>query len=115
MRRRTPSRIVIVINHDWQSARDAGSSSAWRRVKFGVATGEVLEPDLMNPAIRTAYAARIAKFRATVSLVNATGVAMMLKHGVDRLSKGAVNPVGCDDSNEDGMATVERRWRHQGH
>ncbi len=27
---------------------------------------------------------------------------MALKYGVDHLSKGAVNPVGCDDSDEDG-------------
>ena len=33
-----------------------------------------------------AYAARIARFRATVSLAIATGVAMTLKHGVDHLS-----------------------------
>ncbi len=26
---------------------------------------------------------------------------MMLKYGVDHLSKGAVNPVGCRDSDED--------------
>ena len=29
---------------------------------------------------------------------------MTLKYGVDHLSKGAVNPVGCDDSDEDEMA-----------
>jgi len=68
-----------------------------------------LEPDLKNPSIRAAYAARIAKFRATVSLAIATGVAMTLMHGVDHLSKGAVNPaadrpVNGDDSDEDVLA-----------
>jgi hypothetical protein len=53
--------------------------------------GEDLVPDLTNLTIRTAYAVRIAKFRATVSLAIATGVAMMLKYGVDHLSMGAVN------------------------
>ena len=61
-------------------------------------------PDLTNPTIRTAYAARIARFRATVSLAIATGVAMTLNYGVDHLAKGAVNPVGCDDSDDDGPA-----------
>jgi hypothetical protein len=75
-----------------------------RWVKFGMATGEDLEPDLTNPTIRTAYAARIARFRATVSLAIATGVAMTLNYGVDHLAKGAVNPVGCDDSDDDGPA-----------
>ena len=75
-----------------------------RWVKFGMATGEDLEPDLTNPTIRTAYAARIARFRATVSLAIATGVAMTLNYGVDHLAKGAVNPVGCGDSDEDETA-----------
>ena len=73
-----------------------------------MATGENLESDLKNPSIRAAYAARIAKFRATVSLAIATGVAMTLMHGVDHLSKGAVNPadrpVNGDDSDEDVLA-----------
>jgi hypothetical protein len=47
-------------------------------------------------------------FRATVSLAIATGVAMTLMHGVDHLSKGAVNPadrpVNGDDSDEDVLA-----------
>ena len=55
-----------------------------------------------------AYAARIARFRATVSLAIATGVAMALKHGVDHLSKEAVDPadrpVNGDDSHEDVLA-----------
>ena len=75
-----------------------------RWVKFGMATGEDLEPDLTNPTIRTAYAARIARFRATVSLAIATGVAMTLNYGVDHLAKGAVNPVGCGDSDDDETA-----------
>ena len=79
-----------------------------RWVKFGMATGENLEPDLKNPSVRAAYAARIARFRATVSLAIATGVAMTLKHGVDHLSKGAVDPadrpVNGDDSDEDVLA-----------
>ena len=54
------------------------------------------------------YAARIARFRATVSLAIATGVAMTLKHGVDHLSKGAVDPadrpVNDDDSDVDVLA-----------
>ena len=79
-----------------------------RWVKFGMATGENLEPDLKNPSVRAAYAARIARFRATVSLAIATGVAMTLKHGVDHLSKGAVDPadrpVNDDDSDVDVLA-----------
>jgi hypothetical protein len=64
------------------------------------ATGEDLEPDLTNPTIRTAYPARIARFRATVSLALATGAAMTLNYGVDHLAKRS----GCDDSDEDETA-----------
>ena len=39
-----------------------------------------------------------------VSLAIATGVAMTLNYGVDHLAKGAVNPVGCGDSDEDETA-----------
>ena len=78
---------------------------AKRWVKFGMASGENSEPDLTNPVIRADYAARIARFRATVSLATAVAVASALRYGVDHLSKGAVDPAdGCSDSDEDVLA-----------
>ena len=78
---------------------------AKRWVKFGMASGENSEPDLTNPVIRADYAARIARFRATVSLATAVAVASALRYGVDHLSKGAVDPAdGYSDSDEDVLA-----------
>ena len=55
-------------------------------------------------SVRT-YAARIARFRATVSLATAVAVASALRYGVDHLSKGAVDPAdGCSHSDEDVLA-----------
>ena len=61
-----------------------------RWVKFGMAIGENHEPDLMNPVVRETYAARIAAFRANVSLALAIAVANTLLYGADHLSKGNV-------------------------
>ena len=70
-----------------------------------MASGENFEPDLTNPVIRADYAARIARFRATVSLATAVAVASALRYGVDHLSKGAVDPAdGCSESDEDVLA-----------
>ena len=61
-----------------------------RWVQFGMAIGENHEPDLMNPVVRKTYAARIAAFRANVSLALAIAVANTLLYGADHLSKGNV-------------------------
>ena len=71
-----------------------------RWVKFGMATGENAEPDLKNPAILAAYAARIAQFRSTVSLSVATAVASTLRYGIDHLSKGPADPAGAGDHSD---------------
>jgi hypothetical protein len=71
-----------------------------RWVKFGMATGESAEPDLKNPAILAAYAARIAQFRSTVSLSVATAVASTLRYGIDHLSKGPADPAGAGDHSD---------------
>ena len=78
-----------------------------RWVKFGMSAGETAEPDLKDPVILAAYTARVAQFRATVSLALATAVASSLKYGVDHLSKGAVAPSSApagDDADSDSDA-----------
>ena len=80
-----------------------------RWVKFGMSAGETAEPDLKDPVILAAYTARVAQFRATVSLALATAVASTLKYGVDHLSKGAVDPSSVpagDDSDSDSDASA---------
>jgi hypothetical protein len=59
--------------------------------------------------VREAYAARIAAFRANVSLALAIAVANTLLYGADHLSKGNVVRLPDDtssdeDSNEDALA-----------
>ena len=50
--------------------------------------------------------ARIAQFRATVSLALATAVASTLRYGIDHLSKGAVDPADePDDEDPDALAS----------
>ena len=63
-----------------------------------------LTSDLSNPIIRADYAARISRFRATVSLAIAAAVAMMLRYGVNHLSKGAVGIV--DDDSDEGVLAL---------
>ena len=80
-----------------------------RWVKFGMAIGENHEPDLMNPVVRETYAARIAAFRANVSLALAIAVANTLLYGADHLSKGNVvlppdDNSPDEDSDEDALA-----------
>ena len=71
-----------------------------RWVKFGMSEGDHAEPDLKDPVILAAYAARIARFRATVSLALATAVASSLRYGIDHLSKGPVDPADAADGGE---------------
>ena len=77
-----------------------------RWVKFGMAVGDHAEPDLKDPVMLATYTARIAQFRATVSLALATAVASTLRYGIDHLSKGAVDPTDePDDEDPDALAS----------
>ena len=83
-----------------------------RWVKFGMSEGDHAEPDLKDPVTLAAYAARIARFRATVSLALATAVASSLRYGIDHLSKGPVDPAdaadgGVSDSDADASGSED--------
>ena len=67
---------------------------------------------LKDPVTLAAYAARIARFRATVSLALATAVASSLRYGIDHLSKGPVDPAdaadgGVSDSDADASGSED--------
>ena len=67
-------------------------------------------PSLADPVMLATYLARIAQFRATVSLALTTAVAIAstLRYGIDHLRKGSVDPADepdGEDSDADSLAS----------
>ena len=78
-----------------------GATSFTHSSCFGIAVADQAEPDLKDPVMLATYTARIAQFRATVSLALATAVASTLRCGIDHLSEGAVDPADEPGGDED--------------